>query len=162
MQPPVVFFKNSQNWKKITLAFNSVYFSPRVNISFQLSVYHVIFLSLKNLFLHCFSTIFPFHKLQLCSHLGKFWYIYVIKIKINKKAPSLFQPPGYYISLNFPFIKIPPFIRNLGLPSAFILIGSQFHQCFTTVQHYLPLNEFLTSLVSKQHHMEKIILSTWL
>ena len=50
----------------------------------------------------CFSTFLASHKLQLCSYIGKFCYIYVIGVKINKKLPHLFQRPTYYISLNFP------------------------------------------------------------
>ena len=40
-------------------------------------------LHLKILLSHFFST---------CSYKGIFWYVYVIGIKINKKAPRLFQP----------------------------------------------------------------------
>ena len=37
----------------------------------------------------CFITFFPFQKFQLCLYIGKFGYIYAIRIKTNKK---LFQP----------------------------------------------------------------------
>ena len=101
-QSPEMFLKNPQNWWESTRVFNSVYFSPRANISFQLSIYQVIFLNQINLFLHCFSTFFPFHKLQLCSYKGKFWYIYVIGIKINKKSPSVYSnPPRLYYFTEF-------------------------------------------------------------
>ena len=110
-QPPEVFLKNPQNWKENTRFFSSVYFSLRANISFQLSVYQVIFLNLKNLFSHCFSIFFPFHKLQLCSYICKFWYIYIIGIRINKEALRLFQPSPhllYFIEFsNSLFIKTP-------------------------------------------------------
>ena len=83
------------------LAFNSVdfidivfNFSSRVNISFQLWIYKVIFLNLKKLLLYSFNTCFLFHELQLCSYAGKYCYIcaYSSGININKKAPHLFQP----------------------------------------------------------------------
>ena len=84
-----------------------------------------MFLNLKNLFSHCFSTFFPFHKLRLCSYIGKFWHNYVIRIKTNKKTPFI-PIPAYYIPLNFPtplFINPPPpdnFIRawSHDIPSA--------------------------------------------
>ena len=91
-------------------SFHSVYFSARFNISFQLSIYQVIFSNLKNLFSHCLSSFFPFHKLQLCLYIGKFWYIYVIGIKINKKPPCLL----YFTEFSDPlFIKTLSFIRDL-------------------------------------------------
>ena len=55
----------------------------------------------RKLFSHYFSTFFPFHKLQLCSYIGKFWYIYVTGIKIHKNAPLFIPTPAYYIWLNF-------------------------------------------------------------
>ena len=75
------------------MVFNNVYFSHSFNISFQLSTYQVIFLNLKNLFSHCFSTFFPFHKIQLSSCIGKCWYNYVIGIEINKKPPPFIPTP---------------------------------------------------------------------
>ena len=90
-----------------------------MGLIFQLSIHQFIFLNLKNLFSHCFRTIFPFHNLQLCSYIGKFWYIYVIVIKINKKSPCLFQPPGllYFTDFSHPRLSRPPplpsFIRDL-------------------------------------------------
>ena len=54
------------------LVFHSIYFPHSVNISFQLSIYQFIFLNLKNLLSHCFSTFSPFHKLQLFSCISKF------------------------------------------------------------------------------------------
>ena len=100
--------KKLQNWKKNTLVFNSVHFSPRVIISFQLFIYQVIFLNLKNLFSHCFSTFFSFRKLERCSYIGKFWYIYVIRIKTS--LPIYSNPPFYFIWLNFP---APCWLRSL-------------------------------------------------
>ena len=47
-------------------------------------------LHLKILLSHCFSSFFPFHKLQLSSYIGKFLYIYVIDIKVNKKTQPVF------------------------------------------------------------------------
>ena len=76
-----------------------------------------MFLNLKNLFSHCFSTFFSFHKLRLCSYIGKF-----IRIKINKKTPFI-PIPAYYIPLNFPtplFINPPP-ADNLGPKSSIFL-----------------------------------------
>ena len=75
-------------------------------ISHIVLIFHSTF-NLKNLFSHCFTTFFPFHKLQLCSHIGKFWYIYVIGIKINKKVPRLFQPPSIALSfINITFLVV--------------------------------------------------------
>ena len=68
---PVPFLKKFSKSKGKHRCFNSVYFSPRVNISFQLSIFKVTFLSLKKLFLNRLSTFFSFHKLELCSHVGK-------------------------------------------------------------------------------------------
>ena len=60
------------------------------------------------LFSHCFSTFSLSINYKLCSYIGKFWYIYVIAITINKKPPCFFQsllqlyftefsnPPVYY------------------------------------------------------------------
>ena len=64
--------------------------------------------NLKDLFSHCFSTFSLSINYKLCSYIGKFWYIYVIAITINKKPPCFFQsllqlyftefsnPPVYY------------------------------------------------------------------
>ena len=110
----MVFLKNSQNWKENARIFNSIYFSSRVNISFQLSINQLTFLSLTFFFHIASALFFLFHKSQLCSHKGKFCYIYVIRIKINKRPPRVFQPPSptsaYYISLNFltPCLLRPP------------------------------------------------------
>ena len=60
-QPREVFLKNYENWKENTC----VCFSPRVNISFQFSIYQVIFLNRKNLFSHCF----PFNQPRPQSNL---------------------------------------------------------------------------------------------
>ena len=60
-------------------------------------------MSLKNLLSHCFSNFFSFYELELCSYIGKFWYIYIIGIIYSNL-------PAYYISLIFPtplFIKTP-------------------------------------------------------
>lgn len=88
--------------KVVLLGFKSVYFSQNISISFQTSTYQVVFLNLKNLFSYCLSIFLCFHKLQLCLYKGKFWYIYIVGIKINKNASRLFHSPAYYISLNFP------------------------------------------------------------
>ena len=80
-----------------THVFNSAYFTPSVNTSFQLSIYQVIFLNLKHLLSHCFSTFYAFHKLQFCAFIGKFWYIYVIRIKINKKLHGYSTPPPSFL-----------------------------------------------------------------
>ena len=105
--PPLL--KKSQNWKE--RVFSTVFIS-HLGLIFQPSIYQVIFLNLIFLFSHCFSTFFLFHKLQLCSYIDKFWYIYVIGIKINKsKSPlGLFHSPAYHISLNFqtPCLLRPP------------------------------------------------------
>ena len=60
-----------------------------------------------------FNTFFSFHKLQLCSLIDKFWYIYVIRIKTNKSPPaydiywtSRPPPPPHPLTP-------PPFIQNL-------------------------------------------------
>ena len=63
--------KPKQGFLTTSVVFNSVYFSPRVNISFELSIYQVRFLNLENLFSRCFSTFVLFHKLQLYSYIGK-------------------------------------------------------------------------------------------
>ena len=93
----------------------------RVNILFEFSIYLVIFLHLKNLFSHCSSTFFPFYKLELCSYIGKFWFIYIIGIKMNKKT-RLFQSPlpliifHWIIEFSNPlFIKTPVFILDLSV-----------------------------------------------
>ena len=80
-----------------THVFNSAYFTPSVNTSFQISIYQVIFLNLKHLLSHCFSTFYALHKLQLCAFIGKFWYIYVIRIKINKKLHGYSTPPPSFL-----------------------------------------------------------------
>ena len=90
-----------------------------------------MFLNLKNLFSHCFSTFFPFHKLRLCSYIGKFWHNYVIRIKINKKTPFI-PIPAYYIPLNFPtplFIKPPPIIWDLRV--VFVLLKWDWYVLYT-------------------------------
>ena len=40
----------------------------------------------------------------------------------------------------------------------FLLIGLHFHQFLTIIKHWLPLKEIFKSLVSKQHHMGKMLL----
>ena len=40
----------------------------------------------------------------------------------------------------------------------FSIIGLHFHQCLTIIKHRLSLKEIFKSLVSKQHHMEKMLL----
>ena len=137
-----------QSFLTTAVVFNGVYFSPRVNTSFQLSIYQVIFLNLKNLFSLCFSTFFPFHKLQLCSHIGKFWYIYVVGIRINKNPPRLFQPPSLPIISHWCF-RPPCLLRPLPSVSSgpkstlyklelvnkdsklFVLLHSSFQTVFT-------------------------------
>ena len=79
-------------------------------------------LHLKILLSHCFSTSFAFHKLQICSYIAKFWHIYVIGIKINKKDPRLFHPPLIIFQWIFgPLIykDPPPFIRYLRVSTYF-------------------------------------------
>ena len=49
--------KKFSKLKESIRIFNTVYFSTRVTISFQHSIYQVIFLNLKNLFSHCFPLI---------------------------------------------------------------------------------------------------------
>ena len=56
-------------------------------------------LHLKRLLSRCFRTFFSFHKLQLYSYIGKFLYIYVIDIKVNKKTqPVLPTRPHHRVS----------------------------------------------------------------
>ena len=43
-QPPEVFLKKSQNWKESIRVFSKVYFSTGVDISFQHSIYQVIWI----------------------------------------------------------------------------------------------------------------------
>ena len=52
------------------------------------------------------------------------------------------------------------FITNISIINylQFLLIGLHFHQCLTIIKHRLPLKEIFKSLVSKQHHMEKMLL----
>ena len=88
--------KPKQGFYTTSVVFNSVYFSPRLNISFELSIYQVRFLNLENLFSRCFSTFVLFHKLQLYSYIGKVWYIYVIEIKMNKPPSFILTPCLYF------------------------------------------------------------------
>ena len=122
-QPPEVFIKNSQNWKKNTRVFNTVYFSPRVNISFQLLIYQVIFLNLENLFSQYFSTFFSFHKLQLyLIHLRHWDQNKQRKASLPFISPR--HPSAFYISLNFPtrlFIKTPLRFQHLRASCSIIL-----------------------------------------
>ena len=94
--------KNYQNGKKTTM-FLKVFISHLgfiFHFNFQFDRSHF---SVWNIRFHiAFNTFFSFHKLQLCSLIGKFWYIYVIRIKTNK------SPPAYDISLNFPTTPPPP------------------------------------------------------
>ena len=46
-QPAEVFLTSSQNWKENTHVFSSAYFIARANISFQNSIYEIIFSNLK-------------------------------------------------------------------------------------------------------------------
>ena len=83
--PPEVFLKNSQNSKEN--ARDSVY---GVNISnFNLSGH--FFWIWKSCFHIASAPFSPFHKLQLCSYIGKFWYIYVIGNKTKKKFHRFFR-----------------------------------------------------------------------
>ena len=103
--------KNYQNGKKTTV-FLKVFISHLgfiFHFNFQFDRSHF---SVWNIRFHiAFNTFFSFHKLQLCSLIGKFRYIYVIRIKTNK------SPPAYDISLNFPTtpppLTPPPSIQNL-------------------------------------------------
>ena len=76
-------------------------------------------MNLKNLFSHCFNTFSPLHKLQLCSYIGKFWCIYVISIKINKKVSQFIPTPSPPRLLYFTefsdtlFIRTPSFVRDV-------------------------------------------------
>ena len=56
------------------------------------------------------------------------------------------------------------FIKNISIINyfKFLLIGLHFHQCLTIMKHRLPPKEIFKSLVSKQHHMEKMLLFIWL
>ena len=93
--------KNYQNGKKTTV-FLKVFISHLgfiFHFNFQFDRSHF---SVWNIRFHiAFNTFFSFHKLQLCSLIGKFWYIYVIRIKTNK------SPPAYDISLNFLTTPLP-------------------------------------------------------
>ena len=84
-----------------------------MGLIFQLSIYQFIFLNLKNLFSHCFRTFSPFHNLQLCSYIDKFWYIYVIVIKINKKLPLFIPTP---LPIIFHWLFRPPFVKTPSPP----------------------------------------------
>ena len=131
-----------------------------------------MFLNLKNLFSHCFSTFFPFHKLRLCSYIGKFWHNYVIRIKTNKKTPFI-PIPAYYIPLNFPtplFITPPP--DNLGPKSSIFLtvmglicplynswtttlkvdIKKETHELYTNTIALLTVNTFNLIDINKVFH----------
>ena len=104
-----MFLTNSQNWKESTRVFNTAYFSTRVNTSFRLSIYQVIFLNLKNLFSHCFSIFF-----------------YVIGIKINKKTP--FIPTTPLIIFNWIF----------RTPKNFPKIRTRKNSVFGHISHSVP------------------------
>ena len=63
----------------------------KIDIPFQLSIYQVIFVNLKNLISHCFSTFSSFHKLQLCLSIDKF-SILRHQDQNNQKGLSPFIP----------------------------------------------------------------------
>ena len=57
----------------------------------------------KILLSHCFHTFFPFHKLQICLHIGNFDTMTSLGSKQTTSPPSPFVlGPFYHISLNFP------------------------------------------------------------
>ena len=107
-----MFLKNPQNWK----VFNSIYFSPRVNISFQLQFTRSYFWIWK-IWFHIASALFSlsinYNFVRTKENSDTFTSLGSKK----QKAPHLFQPPTYNISLNFTnplFIKTPsPFIWEL-------------------------------------------------
>ena len=102
--------KNYQNGKKATV-FLKVFMSHLgfiFHFNFQFDRSHF---SVWNIRFHiAFNTFFSFHKLQLCSLIGKFWYIYVIRIKTNK-SPRLMI--FHWTSWPPPSLTPPPFIQNL-------------------------------------------------
>ena len=69
-----------------------------------------------------FSTFFPFHKLQICSYIVRFWYNNVIGIKIDKKPPSFIPTPclSYLIEFSDPPLYWEPlFIGDLRVLTSF-------------------------------------------
>ena len=72
-----------------------------------------------------------------------------------------------FITLKLLTLQIKSRLRTVSLQTnipiinyvQFLLIGLHFHQCLTITKRRLPLKEIFKSLVSKQHHMEKMFLS---
>ena len=145
-----MFFKNSQNWKENTRVFNTVYFSPRVNISFQLSVYQVIFFNLKNLFSHCFDTF----SLSVNYNFVRTWARLRHGIRIYKWSPSHFfqpHPTPHPLILYFTEFFDPPVIlrpsvysgpKSKGLNLTFKIIFWKYIHHMIDLQIYWFTNIF--------------------
>ena len=82
--------KPKQGFLAIVVVFSNVYFSLTVNMSFQLSIYQIIFLNLKNLFITLFV-----HR-QILIHLHHWDHI-----KENASSNIYSNAHAYYILLNF-------------------------------------------------------------
>ena len=82
--------KPKQGFLAIVVVFSNVYFSLTVNMSFQLSIYQIIFLNLKNLFITLFV-----HR-QILIHLHHWDH------NKEKASSNIYSnAPAYYILLNF-------------------------------------------------------------
>ena len=117
-QPLEVFLKNSQNWKESIHVFNTVYFSSRVNISFNIQFTRSYFWIWKICF-HIALALFSFSIKITILFVHRQFLIHLRHWDQNKqKNPVYSNHHTYYISLNLPtsftcLLRLPPFIRDL-------------------------------------------------